>query len=94
MGAQVIVSEIDPIRALEALMDGNRVMTTAEAAPDADVIITVTGDIHAIGRDHIPLLKDGVVLSNSGHFNVEIDIPALEEASNGSRELRPQRCRL
>ena len=88
MGAQVIVSEFDPIRALEALMDGNRVMTTAEAVPEADVIITVTGDIHAIGRNHIPLLKDNVVLSNSGHFNVEIDIPALEEASDGSREMR------
>ena len=89
MGAQVIVAEIDPIRALEALMDGNRVMPIAEAAPIADVVITVTGDIHAIGRTHIPLLKDGAILANSGHFNVEIDIPALEEMSGGSRESRP-----
>ena len=89
MGAQVIVAEIDPIRALEALMDGNRVMPIAEAAPIADVVVTVTGDIHAIGRAHIPLLKDGAILANSGHFNVEIDIPALEEMSGGSREVRP-----
>ncbi len=88
MGAQVIVTEIDPIRGLEALMDGNRVMPMAEAAPLADIIITVTGDIHAIGRTHIPHLKDGVVLANSGHFNVEIDIPALEEMSKGTREMR------
>ncbi len=89
MGAQVIVAEIDAIRALEALMDGNRVMPMAEAVPLADVIITVTGDIHALGRSHIPLLKDGVILANSGHFNVEIDIPALEESSTGAREVRP-----
>ena len=89
MGAQVIVAEIDPIRALEALMDGNRVMPIAQAAPIADVVVTVTGDIHAIGRTHIPLLKDGAILANSGHFNVEIDIPALEEMSGSSREVRP-----
>ena len=89
MGAQVIVAEIDPIRALEALMDGNHVMPIAQAAPIADVVVTVTGDIHAIGRSHIPLLKDGAILANSGHFNVEIDIPALEEMSDGSREVRP-----
>ncbi len=89
MGAQVIVTEIDSIRALEALMDGNRVMPMADAVPHADIIITVTGDIHAVGRSHIPLLKDGVILANSGHFNVEIDIPALEGMSESSRELRP-----
>lgn len=88
MGAQVIVAEFDPIRALEAHMDGNRVMQLAEAAPLGDIFITVTGDIHAIGRSHIDLIKDGAILANSGHFNVEIDIPAIEEKSTSSRTLR------
>ena len=95
MGAQVIVCEIDPIRALEALMDGNRVMQLIDAAPLGDVFITVTGDIHAIGRTHLQHIKDGAIVANSGHFNVEIDIPALQEMSAGEdkqpnvRTLRP-----
>jgi adenosylhomocysteinase len=88
MGAQVVVTEIDPIRALEAHMDGNRVMTLEQAAPLGDIFITVTGDIHAIGRSHIETLKDGAILANSGHFNVEIDIPALEEMSRDRRQVR------
>ncbi len=83
MGAQVVVCEIDPIRGLEALMDGNRVMPLAEAAPIGDIFITVTGDIHAIGRTHLEQLKDGAVIANSGHFDVEIDIPALQELASG-----------
>ena len=83
MGAQVVVCEIDPIRGLEALMDGNRVMPLAEAAPIGDIFITVTGDIHAIGRPHLEQLKDGAVIANSGHFDVEIDIPALRELASG-----------
>ena len=83
MGAQVIVCEIDPIRGLEALMDGNRVMPLAEAAPLGDIFITLTGDIHAIGRPHFDLIKDGAIIANSGHFDVEIDIPALEDLSAG-----------
>ena len=88
MGAQVVVCEIDPIRGLEALMDGNRVMPLAEAAPIGDIFITVTGDIHAIGRPHLERLKDGAVIANSGHFDVEIDIPALQDLSAGE-DMRP-----
>ena len=95
MGAQVVVCEIDPIRGLEALMDGNRVMPLAEAAPIGDIFITVTGDIHAIGLSHLERLKDGAVIANSGHFDVEIDIPALQSLSAGEdtepkvRTIRP-----
>ncbi|MDP7619302.1 MAG: adenosylhomocysteinase [Dehalococcoidia bacterium] len=95
MGAQVVVCEIDPVRGLEALMDGNRVMPLSEAAPIGDIFITVTGDIHAIGRSHLELIKDGAVVANSGHFDVEIDIPALQEMSAGEdrkpnvRSVRP-----
>jgi adenosylhomocysteinase len=95
MGAQVIVCEIDPIRGLEALMDGNRVMPLAEAAPFGDIFITLTGDIHVIGRSHLERIKDGAIIANSGHFDVEIDIPALEDLSSGEdktpnvRRVRP-----
>ena len=95
MGAQVVVCEIDPIRGLEALMDGNRVMPLAEAAPIGDIFITVTGDIHVIRRSHLERLKDGAVIANSGHFDVEIDIPALQSLSAGEdtepnvRTIRP-----
>jgi len=89
MGSQVIVIEVEPLRALEAVMDGFRVMPVAEAAEIGDVFITVTGDKHVIGREHIKLLKDGAILANSGHFNVEIDIPALEEMARGKRQVRP-----
>jgi len=77
MGAQVIVTEVDPTRALEAIMDGYRVMSLPEAAPLADVVITVTGNYHVVDSAHIARLKDGAILANSGHFNDEINIEAL-----------------
>jgi adenosylhomocysteinase len=88
MGAQVIVTEVEPIKALEAAMDGCRVMPIRQAAPLGDIFITVTGDKHVIGKDVIPLLKDGAMLANSGHFNVEIDIPALAALSKTKRRVR------
>jgi len=88
MGAQVIVTEVEPIKALEAAMDGCQVMTMAQAAPIGDIFITVTGDKHVISKEVIPLLKDGAILANSGHFNVEIDIPALEALSKNKRRVR------
>lgn len=88
MGAHVIVIEVNPIRALEALMDGFDVMPVAEAAKVGEVFITVTGGFHTIGREHIAVMKEGAILANSGHFNVEIDIPALEEMAVSHREAR------
>jgi adenosylhomocysteinase len=88
MGAQVIVTEIDPVRALEAAMDGAQVMPIAEAARVGEVFITVTGDKHVIDRGVIEVLKDGSILANSGHFNVEIDIPALETMAKCKRRVR------
>jgi adenosylhomocysteinase len=81
MGAHVIVTEVDPTRALEAVMDGYRVMTLAVAAPEADVVITVTGDINVIDRVHFETFKDGAIIANSGHFNDEINLPVLDEMS-------------
>jgi adenosylhomocysteinase len=81
MGANVIVTEIDPLKALEAVMDGFRVMPMAEAAKIGDIFCTVTGDLNVIDRHHFEVMKDGAIVSNSGHFNVEINIPALEEMS-------------
>ena len=89
MGSHVIVTEVDPVRALEAVMDGFTVMPSMEAASQAQVYITVTGGLKALGREHFEVMPDGIILGNSGHFNVEIDIPALEDLSVGSRELRP-----
>jgi len=88
MGAQVIVTEVDPIKALEAAMDGCQVMPMAQAAPIGDVFITVTGDKNVLSKEAIARLKDGAILANSGHFNVEIDIPALEAAAKGKRRVR------
>jgi adenosylhomocysteinase len=87
-GAQVVVTEIDPLKALEAVMDGYRVMPMAEAATIGDVFITVTGDIHVIRREHFEAMKDGAIVANSGHFNVEIDLDALEEMSSAQRDVR------
>lgn len=87
-GAQVIVTEIDPLKALEATMDGFHVMPMEDAAKIGDVFCTVTGDIHVIREEHFKLMKDGAIVANSGHFNVEIDIPALEKLSGGKREAR------
>ncbi|NUL82259.1 MAG: adenosylhomocysteinase [Armatimonadetes bacterium] len=89
MNARVIVTEIDPIKGLEALMDGHQVMTMEEAAPLADIIITVTGNKHVLREEHYRKMKSGAVLANSGHFNVEIDIPTLERISVGKRKIRP-----
>ncbi len=88
-GADVIVTEIDPTKAIEAVMDGFRVMSMSEAAKLGDVFITVTGNKNVIGSDHFERMKDGAVLCNSGHFNVEIDIPALEKLSGSKRVARP-----
>ncbi len=89
MGAQVIVTEVDPLKALEAAMDGYRVMPMADAAREGDVFITVTGDLHVIDRPHFEVMKDGAMVANSGHFNVEINIPALEELAVRKRRVRP-----
>jgi adenosylhomocysteinase len=89
MGANVIVTEIDPIRALEALMDGYRVMPSVEAAPLANIFVTATGDLNVIDRPQLEALHDGAIIANSGHFNDEINIPALEEMSTGHRTARP-----
>ena len=88
-GAEVIITEVDPTKALEAVMDGFRVMPMSEAAKIGDVFITVTGNKSVIAHDHFEKMKDGAVVSNSGHFNVEIDIPSLEKLSSGKREVRP-----
>lgn len=87
-GAHVIVCEVDPLRALEASMDGYRVMPLMEAAKQSDFMITVTGDRHAIDKQHMQVMKNGCVLANAGHFNIEINIPALESLS--SKKLRPR----
>ncbi|MDD3314632.1 MAG: adenosylhomocysteinase [Syntrophaceticus sp.] len=85
LGARVIVVEVDPFKALEAIMEGYEVTTMKEAAKRADFIVTVTGDIHVLGEQHIPFLKDGVIVANSGHFNVEIDLPFLAEYATQRR---------
>ncbi len=89
MGANVIVTEIDPLKALEAVMDGFRVMPMIEAAPQADFICSATGDKHVVDKHHFEVMKDGCCVSNSGHFNVEINIPALEEMAVEKRPPRP-----
>ena len=89
MGSHVIVTETNPIRALEAVMDGFTVMPSIEAARVGEVFITVTGGFHAIGREHLDVMSSGAILANSGHFNVEIDIPSLEEMAVSHREIRP-----
>ena len=90
MGANVIVTEVDPLKALEAVMDGYRVMPMIEAAPIGDIFVTSTGDINVIDRHHFEVMKDGAVVANSGHFNVEINIPALKEMSvEEPRQVRP-----
>lgn len=86
MGANVIIIEVDPVRALEAVMDGFRVMAIAEAATIGDLFITVTGDIHVIRKEHFASMKDGAMVANSGHFNVELDIDGLTELSKEVRK--------
>ena len=87
-GAEVIVTEIDPTKALEAVMDGFRVMSMDEAAKIGDVFCTVTGNKNVIAKQHFEVMKDGAIISNSGHFNVEIDIPSLEKLSSSKRTTR------
>jgi adenosylhomocysteinase len=88
LGAHVIVTEINPVRGLEAIMDGYQVMPMAEAAKIGKVFVTLTGNKHVIRREHFESMRDGAVVCNSGHFNVEIDIPALESLSQGKRRVR------
>jgi adenosylhomocysteinase len=88
LGAHVVVTEIDPIRALEAVMDGYRVMPLHEAAPGADFVITVTGDLNVIDRHHLEVLKDGAIIANSGHFNDEINLAALDELATSLTQPR------
>jgi adenosylhomocysteinase len=89
MGAHVIVTEVDPTRALEALMDGFRVMPLADAVTEADIIITVTGDLNVVDARHFEAMKDGCIVANSGHFNDEINIPALAAQAVAHRPVRP-----
>jgi len=89
MGAWIIVTEINPISALEAAMDGYQAMPLIEAAKIGDIFITATGDINAIDKGHLSQMKDGAILANSGHFNVEINIPALEKLAKAKRQIRP-----
>jgi len=88
-GADVIITEIDSVKGIEAVMDGFRVLPMADAAKEGDVFITVTGNKNVIRGEHFEHMKSGAVICNSGHFNVEIDIPALEKLSSGKREVRP-----
>lgn len=90
MGAHVIILEVDPIKALEAVMDGFNVMPVAEAAEVGDVFITLTGNIAVLRREHFDRMKDGAIVANSGHFNVELDIEALEEIATKKKRVREQ----
>lgn len=89
MGANVVVVEVDPVRALEASMDGYRVMNAADSAKVGDVFISGTGNLNVWGRDHFGVMPDGAILANAGHFNDEFELPALEEQATSSREVRP-----
>jgi len=88
MGANVIITEVNPLRALEAVMDGFRVMPMIKAAAEGDIFVTSTGDINVIDRPHFEVMKDGAILANSGHFNVEINIPALRSMATEVRRVR------
>jgi adenosylhomocysteinase len=89
LGAKVIVTEVNPLRALEAAMNGLRVMPIAEAAAIGDIFVTATGDINVIRKEHMQIMKDGAIIANSGHFNVEISLKDLEELSTAKRTMRP-----
>ncbi|RLD16890.1 MAG: adenosylhomocysteinase, partial [Caldiserica bacterium] len=88
MGARVIVTEVDPVKALEAAMEGFEIMKMEKASLVGDIFVTATGDYHVIRLEHFEKMKDGVILGNSGHFNVEIDVEGLEKISKGKREIR------
>jgi len=89
MGSNVIVTEVDPLKALEAVMDGYRVMPMSEAAKIGDIFCTLTGDLNVLDKHHFEVMKDGAIVANSGHFNVEINIPALQEMSSDKKLVRP-----
>ena len=89
MGANVIVTEVDPVKAIEAAMDGFMVMPMSAAVPKGDLFITVTGDIHVIRLEHFRKMKDGAIVCNSGHFNVELDLESLGKATRKPRLVRP-----
>ncbi|MCX6055567.1 MAG: adenosylhomocysteinase [Chloroflexi bacterium] len=89
MGSNVVVTEVDPLKALEAVMDGYRVMKMEEAAKIGDIFVTLTGDINVIDSHHFEVMKDAAIIANSGHFNVEINIPGLEKMSKSKRLVRP-----
>ena len=88
LGADVIVTEIDPLKAIEAVMDGHRVMSMPEAAKIGEIFVTVTGNKNVLNKEHFEAMKDGAIIANSGHFNVEIDIPTLEKMASGKRLTR------
>jgi adenosylhomocysteinase len=88
-GADVVITEVDSVKALEAAMDGFRVMKMDEAAREGDIFVTVTGDVNVLDRNHFDGMKDGVILANSGHFNSEINLKALDEMATGVRQVRP-----
>jgi adenosylhomocysteinase len=89
LGAHVVVTEVDPLRALEAVMDGYQVMPMAEAARSGDIFVTVTGDVNVLDREHFGAMKDGAILANSGHFNSEINLKALDDLAGSVRQVRP-----
>ncbi|HMO54317.1 MAG TPA: adenosylhomocysteinase [Tepidiformaceae bacterium] len=89
MGAQVVVTEVDPVKALEAVMDGFQVMPMADAAKVGDFFVTLTGDVNVIDRAHLEVMKDGAILANSGHFDSEINLKALQSMSEGTKSVRP-----
>jgi adenosylhomocysteinase len=88
-GADVVITEVDSVKALEAAMDGFRVMKMDEAALEGDIFVTVTGDVNVLDRNHFEAMKDGAILANSGHFNTEINLKALDEMATGVRHVRP-----
>ena len=88
-GADVVITEVDSVKALEAAMDGFRVMKMSEAAREGDIFVTVTGDVNVLDRKHFEAMKDGVILANSGHFNSEINLKVLDELATGVRQVRP-----
>lgn len=89
LGARVVVTEVDPVKAIEAVMDGFDVMPMSRAAVQGDIFITLTGDIHVIRKEHMRKMKDGAIVCNSGHFDIEIDLLALEKMSKSKKEVRP-----
>jgi len=89
LGADVIVTEIDPVRAVSAAMNGHRVLTSLDAAREGDIFITATGNIHVFREEHFAVMKDGAIMANAGHFDVELDLAKLEEMAEANRELRP-----